>query len=273
MPKFKLEYDRVPANPPYKFAQKILKEAQKMGATEIESLGGGSTIDTAKFVAYNMGIPHTAIPTTAGTGSEVTRFAVFIKDGKKFSMDDPKLIPQNYILKPELITTLPPLHTASSGLDALSQCIESYWSPNATKESRKYSRDGIKYIMSNLYLSYVNPGTELFRQKMQWAANYSGRAINITTTSICHAISYPLTVHYDLPHGIGCALTLPFWIKYFGLSHVISPRRVEALMKALNVKVPKFDKDLVATEALKSKRSKNVPKEINKKLIIEALNL
>jgi alcohol dehydrogenase class IV len=269
MKKFYLRYNDVPSNPSLKFAKKILEKAR--GYKEIVSIGGGSTIDVGKYISYHLDIPHTAIPTTAGTGSEVTRFAVFVKDGKKFSMEDPKLIPENYKLEPERVVTLSSVHTSASGLDALSQSIESLWSPNSTKESRGYSKRAIKYIMSTLWSSYNHPTNILFRQMMLEAANLSGKAINITTTSICHAVSYPLTTMYNVPHGIGCAATLPYFIRYFEIKY-IQDWEVEGLIESLNAKIRKrIDIDRVADAVLESSRSKNVPKPVNKELLCHAL--
>ncbi len=261
----------MPTNPTLEFAEQILKEARDFKATEIESEGGGSTIDVGKYVAWKLNIPHTAIPTTAGTGSEVTRFAVFTDKGKKISFEDDKLIPNKYILDASKLTTLPPKITASSGLDALSQAIESWWSPQATERSQMYSEKAIRKIMDNLYLSFKYPENELYREQMLIAANFAGEAINITHTSICHAISYPLTIHYGLLHGIACAYTLPRFMKRFKFP-LENWRKVAWLIHLLKVKKFKdIDKELVADEALTYSRSQNTPEPITKQIILEIL--
>lgn len=273
MPKFyiKRTQRKIPTNPSLEFAEKILQEAKDFHATEIESEGGGSTIDVGKYVAWKLSIPHTAIPTTAGTGSEVTKFAVFTQDGRKISFEDDKLIPNKYILDSSKLITLPQRITASSGLDALSQAIESWWSPQATKRSRMYSEKAIKKIMDNLYLSFRNPENELYREQMLIAANFSGEAINITHTSICHAISYPLTIHYGLPHGIACAYTLPKFMKLFRFPKE-NWRKVAWLIHLLKIrKFREIDKDLVADEALTYSRSQNTPIPITKTIILQNL--
>lgn len=258
---------RLSPNPTIELAELILKEAK--GSKEIISVGGGSTIDIGKYIAWKLNIPHTAIPTTAGTGSEVTRYAVFVDKGKKISFEDDALIPDNYILDPSRVVSLPPLHTIASGLDALSQAIESTWTQEATPESKSYSEIAIKRILDNLYDSYKHPQSELFRQQMLWAANYSGRAINITRTSICHAISYPLTTMYGVPHGIACAYTLPFFMRFFGDDRA---GKVEKLISKLGVRRVEIDRELVATEALKSKRSQNTLKPITREIILKSLS-
>lgn len=255
-------------NPTLELAELILKEAK--GNDGIVSIGGGSTIDIGKYVSWKLGIPHTAIPTTAGTGSEVTKYAVFIDKGQKITFEDDKLIPANYTLDASRVTSLPRLHTIASGLDALSQAIESYWSPLATPESKRYSEKAIKGVMDNLYDSCRFPESELFRLQMLMAANFSGRAINLTRTSVCHAISYPLTILYGVPHGIACAYTLPFFMRYFDFK-VVKPEKVETLIKRLGVRRVEIDPELVAREALKSERCQNTPKPITKEIIMQAL--
>jgi len=273
MPKFYLQrtHRKIPSNPTLDFAKQILQEAKDFKATEIESEGGGSTIDIGKYVSWKLNIPHTAIPTTAGTGSEVTKFAVFIDKGKKISFEDEKLIPTKYILNASKLTSLPPRVTASTGLDALSQAIESWWSPLATERSKMFSEKAIRKIMDNLYLSFKYPENELYREQMLIAANYAGEAINITHTSICHAISYPLTIHYDLPHGIACAYTLPRFMKLFRFP-LEDWRKIAWLIHILKVrKYRDIDKDLVADEALTYSRSQNTPIPITKEIILQAL--
>ena len=272
---------KIPVNPTIEFAENLLKEAKN--CDEIVSIGGGSTIDVGKFLAFSLNKKHTAIPTTAGSGSEVTKFAVFIKGGEKISWENDKLIPDKFILDPSLVVSLPPHQTASGGLDALCQAIESYWSPLATKESKYYSIAAIILVMDNLEKSYKEPENEELRKYMLWAANFSGRAINITRTSICHAVSYPLTIHYKIPHGIACALTLSAFMGFYGVKVFFTDtsyyrlvfKRIDELIKSLDIDVKKLlsiiDFEMVATEALQSERAKNVPFEISKKNLIKLL--
>ena len=273
MKKFLLNKERVPANPPLEFAEKMVQEA--MGASEVISTGGGSTIDVGKYIAFKLGIPHTAIPTTAGTGSEVTKFAVFTDNNRKITIEDEKLIPSNYILKPELLVSLPAIQTASGGMDALCQAIESYWSKNATDESRKYSVLAIDLVKENLVKSFLAPENLEYRQNMLMAANYSGRAINLTKTTVCHAISYPITMHYNIPHGLACSLSLAYFIKLnnFPLMHSYE---LEDLMLKLDINrqeiLQDVDKELVAKEAFQSERINFNPVQVAKQDVINSLN-
>jgi alcohol dehydrogenase class IV len=190
------------------------------------AVGGGSTIDMAKainflathrltFGEYEVGInaseatgePLIAIPTTAGSGSEATRFAVVYTNREKFSVDGKQLLPDVVIVDAGLTMSLPARITAVSGIDALSQAIESYWCIHSTNESKSYARKSIELILSNLVTAVNNP-TKFSRQAMAQAAHLSGKAINITRTTAAHSVSYPLTLYFGIPHGQAVGLTL-----------------------------------------------------------------
>lgn len=247
-----------PPNPTLEYADSI--ELPK-GTTEIISQGGGSTIDVGKWLARKFHVKHTAIPTTAGTGSEVTRFCVLTVKGKKKTFKDKKFIPDSYVLDPRLVVSLPELHTLSSGLDAYSQALESLWSKNATPESRTYSQMAINIICTNLEKSLMFPENENYRMNMLLGANFSGRAINLTKTNVCHAISYPLTELYNIPHGIACAMSLKFFTKKF---------------LGIDLDLPELptytiDKQKVARIAIKSKKLKDCPVKVSLEDIIKSL--
>lgn len=186
----------------------------------IIAVGGGSAIDTAKAIKmfyYNKtarNLPLVAIPTTSGSGSEATHFIVYYKTKEKQSGGKLSITLPNYaILDPKLTFSLPRKITASTGMDALSQAIESYWSINSTENSKKYSRSSIRLIINNLEKAANSPDEES-REKMMKAANLSGKAINITKTTLPHALSYFLTSHFNIPHGHAAALTLGTIFQY-----------------------------------------------------------
>ncbi len=247
--------EHCPPNPSLEYALK-LKSQVPTGTSEIVSIGGGSTIDVAKYIAGELKLPHTAIPTTAGTGSEVTKYVVLTTNGKKKTYTNNKYIPTSYVLDPELVVSLPRLHTLSSGLDTLSQAFESLWSRNATKESRAYSKIAIRLTLKNLKECLDHPENKLARMDMLIAANMSGRAINITKTNVCHAISYPLTDWYGIPHGIACAISLPYFTKKF-LKIDISK-----FMKQLGIPEYSFDMAKVAREVMPSEKLQDCPKRV-----------
>ncbi len=190
----------------------------------IVAVGGGSTIDVAKCIKLfckmdvsknylqqefrDSGVPLAAVPTTAGTGSESTRYAVIYFEGKKQSITHESIIPDYAVLEPSVLKTLPLYQKKCTLLDALCQGIESWWSVNSTSESIQYSKECIETIAENMN-DYIFGESETAAQKIMTAANLSGRAINITQTTAAHAMSYKLTSKYGAPHGYAVALCLP----------------------------------------------------------------
>lgn len=196
----------------------------------IISVGGGSSLDTGKCISVlcrsehdpsetikgNMQpecpkIPLVAIPTTSGTGSESTQFAVVYFGKEKYSFDKPALLPDYAIIDPDFTTSLPKEITASTGMDALCQAIESYWAITSTEESRKFAKEAIVLIINSLENDVNNPDRKT-REAMALASNLSGKAINMTRTTACHAVSYPITSYFGIPHGHAVGLTLPSMI-------------------------------------------------------------
>ena len=204
------------SNPLYKDVEAGINKLRKNKCDVIVSVGGGSCIDTAKAIKYysNVDLPLMAIPTTAGTGSEATHFAVIYKDGEKQSIADERLLPDYVILQPCLLETLPVYQKKCTMLDALCQAIESWWSRSSTVESIEYSKKAIKLILENMSGYFKN--TDKGNSNMLAASNLSGKAINITTTTAPHAMSYKLSSLYGLPHGHAVALCLPKVWRYMG---------------------------------------------------------
>ncbi|MFT3888591.1 MAG: iron-containing alcohol dehydrogenase [Arachnia sp.] len=196
------------------------------GCDGILAVGGGSAMDVAKcvkilastdaaeFPAFGAplvrNVPQVALPTTAGTGSESTHFAVVYIDGEKHSIAHDSMLPDAVILEPELLRSLPEYHKKASLLDALAQCVESTWAKGATTQSKGYARRGLQLLMDNFFPYFhksVTFDAEVTR-RIQLAANFSGRAINLTKTTAPHAMSYGLTSHYGLAHGHAAGLSL-----------------------------------------------------------------
>ena len=197
------------SNPLYEEARAGAKVLRRNKCNFIVAIGGGSSIDTAKGIKYynHVDMPIMAVPTTSGTGSEATHFAVIYKDGEKQSIADKRLLPDYVVLQPDVLKTLPLYQKKCTMLDDLCQSIESWWSKRATSESIKYSKQAIKLILDNMD-SYLNNEGE-GNKNMLTASNLAGKAINITTTTAPHAMSYKLTSLYGLPHGHAAALCLP----------------------------------------------------------------
>lgn len=200
-------------------------------------VGGGSVLDMAKIInvlgcntgnpkdiitgrtqLQNKGIPLVAVPTTAGSGAEATQFCVIYIDRKKYSFEHQYILPSYVIIDPILTYSLPPYETAVSGFDALSQAIESYWANNATNESRIYAKKAINDVFPLMEKVVKKPDNKS-RAILLRGANYAGKAINISKTTAPHAISYPLTTYFKIPHGHAVALTLgKFFLVHTGNS-------------------------------------------------------
>jgi alcohol dehydrogenase class IV len=196
------------------------------GAQAILAVGGGSAIDMAKLISVlspqtdpaleilrgeksiaRPAVPVIAVPTTAGTGSEATHFAVVYVGGRKFSLAHPEVLPRYPVVDPDLTSNMPPGLTAVSGLDALSQAIESYWSIHSTELSRALARRALELAWEHLE-GAVRASTAEARLAMCRASHLAGRAIQITKTTAPHAISYAITSRFGVPHGHAVAVTL-----------------------------------------------------------------
>ncbi len=194
----------------------------------IIAAGGGSAMDVAKCIKlfWNMDqeknylrqdiventTPLLAIPTTAGTGSEATRFAVIYYEGNKQSVSHASCVPEYVLLDASLLETLPLYQRKATLLDALCHGIESYWSVNAAEESKEYATEAIQgvFLYEKKYLANEKEGNE----GMLLAAHRAGQAINLTQTTAGHAMCYKLTSLYGLAHGHAAALCVEALWKY-----------------------------------------------------------
>lgn len=217
-------FDQFTSNPLYEQVCKGVELFAYHDCDAIMAVGGGSAIDVAKCIKLycrmtpevnylqqeckDSGVPLIAVPTTAGTGSESTRYAVIYYKGKKQSITHESILPDFAILEPQLLKSLPIYQKKCTMLDALCQGIESLWSVNSNDESMVYSKIAIQLVMDHWY-GYIENNREEDAKHIMMAANFSGRAINITQTTAPHAMSYKLTSMYGLPHGHAVALCLP----------------------------------------------------------------
>ena len=207
-------------NPAYESAVEGVRRFRESGASVILAAGGGSALDVAKCIRLwcampeegcwldrppvPSGVPLIALPTTAGTGSEATRYAVVYRGGEKQSVTSDLCLPQVVVMDPAALLTLPLSQKKATLMDALCHAVESAWSLNSTEESRAYSREAIRGVLAHLegYLRNVPEDCA----GMLEAANLAGKAINITQTTAGHAMCYKLTTLYGLPHGHAAAL-------------------------------------------------------------------
>ncbi len=218
----------------------LAEQSARFGAVGVEpaiivALGGGSVIDTAKVLAAARGgfaavlrylqtgagagelsaTPIIAVPTTAGTGSEVTSWATVwdTQSGRKYSLSRPNLYPRHALVDPGLMVGKPRQLTISTGLDALSHALESLWNVNANAVSAHHAVVAAREILVVLPQLAKDLQDMELRSRMALAALHAGLAFSNTRTAIAHSISYPVTLHHDVAHGIACSFTLPLVLR------------------------------------------------------------
>ena len=263
-------------NPAYESVVEGVKLFNDNDCKMIIAVGGGSAMDVAKCIKLYSNMDHSknyleqdikengvkllAVPTTAGTGSEATRYAVIYYKGEKQSVSDYSCIPSVVLFDETALKTLPVYQKKSTMLDALCHAVESFWSVNSTAESMSYSMEAIELIIRNKdkYLENDDDGN----RNMLYAANTAGKAINITQTTAGHAMCYKLTSLYGIAHGHAAALCVSKLWRYMinNTDKCIDPRGEEhinavftALASAFGAKtaegaVGRFDRDFSELE-------------------------
>ena len=237
---FLLDYDveilsNVTVDPTTDSVQSVI-DTVKAGCPDwIICMGGGSVLDAAKaasLLVENPGdlgahlrgqlkvelpsIPLIAIPTTAGSGSEVTPYASITdtKERRKVSLTHDFLYPKYALLDPSLTLTLTRRQTAVSGMDALSHAIEGYWSKQSTSITDAYAVLAARLLMSALPNAYQNLADMTARQLNLEGSMLAGLTISNARTTAVHAVSYPMTVFFHIPHGLACSMLLPSFIRF-----------------------------------------------------------
>lgn len=216
-----IQFSDFSPNPKYEDIAKGVKVYRDFKCCMVLAIGGGSAMDVAKCIKLfgsmpddvpyykqvyqENSIPLIAIPTTAGTGSESTKFAVIYVNGEKLSVNHPSIIPEIAILEPSVLQTLPLYQKKCCMLDALCQALEAWWSVNSTEKSIEYSRKAVFLICEHMngYLENTHEGN----LGMLLASNWAGQAINITQTTAPHAMSYKMTSLFGIPHGHAVAIS------------------------------------------------------------------
>ena len=232
----KVKFSDFTPNPLYEQVCKGIDLLKSSDCDTILAVGGGSAIDVAKCIKLAVlaregkaaiipplvsqrlpidgsKIPFIAIPTTAGTGSESTHNAVMYYEGAKQTVTNDGVLPDYAVLEPSVLKTLPLYQKKCTMMDALCQGIESWWSINSTDESKEFSKKTVELIVEN-WRKYIFENDDDAAALIMLAANYGGRAINITQTTAPHAFSYKITSLYKLPHGHAVAVCLPVIWKY-----------------------------------------------------------
>lgn len=227
-------FDEVEPDSECSIVDKAYEFARRNGVDSIISVGGGSSIDTAKAVCilYEKGgkikehsgvyllskdtIPHISVPTTAGTGSEVTHVAV-IKDEeekRKLIYVDSYLMPRVAILDPELTVSMPRSVTAYTGMDAITHCIEAIHSTSNNPVSDSLALHGLRLAFESLPRVLEEPSDIKMRQNMQVAAMLGGAAFANAQVGVVHAIAHSLGSLYGIPHGLANSLILPYGMSF-----------------------------------------------------------
>lgn len=301
-------HDQVSPNPDILFL-KDTKEALKNHSIEwIVALGGGSVLDTAKVLSllipsryslrldqvlrnneevhWTNNIPVIAVPTTSGTGAEVTPFAT-VWDSvtkKKFSLSDEKLYANLVLLDPSLSLTLPKQETLYTALDTISHALESLWNKNKTPISQAYAIEALSIATEILPHLINNLHSLPLRKKMQHASLLAGMAISQTRTALAHSISYPLTLHYGVPHGLACSFSLAAVGELIQVNN-FSSREKEVIYDSLALldKLPLIEHLLRFTtlskikekvpEMITSNRSDNFIFQVNSSIIKRVLSI
>ncbi|MCG8532028.1 MAG: phosphonoacetaldehyde reductase, partial [Desulfovibrionales bacterium] len=214
-------------NPSLEDARRGVEAFETFNPDLVVALGGGSVLDMAKLIktlaphredsfdkivkhcrVTRSSLPMVAVPTTAGSGSEATHFAVVYVEKQKFSLAHGSLLPQWVILDPRFLLGSSPRQMACSGMDALSQAVESFWNRAATQGSRDLAVRAMELILPAIEGAVLDPNPRGNLAAMLQGSHLAGRAINMTKTTAPHALSYALTTHHGIPHGHAVALIL-----------------------------------------------------------------
>lgn len=293
-----IDFDDFTENPKMEDVNKGVSLLHRTAPDVVVAIGGGSVMDMAKLIRHyaHCDIRLLAIPTTAGTGAESTQFAVCYIDGVKHSISDASILPDSVILYPPFTYNNSRYLTSCTGFDALAQAIEAYWNINATVESDEYAVEAIERIYSLLNKDTLSPED---RTNLLIGANGAGKAINITRTTVPHALSYVLTSKYGYPHGHAVALTFPFFLRlnleggidsYRGNYYDRYVEKMNRLRSLLNIDSDAFAAmksyinqlglgfdenrdfdDTVVARGINLERAKNSPMAIDEDLIMAAV--
>lgn len=232
-------FDETCPNPTVNNVEAAREIYVKENCEALIAFGGGSSMDCAKAVGARIAYPNRtvnqmkgllkvlkkiptliAVPTTAGTGSEVTITSVITNSEikHKYTMNSFPLIPAYAVLDPEVTLTLPPSLTATTGMDALTHAVEAYIGGSTTKETRAYALEAVKLIFENLEVAYADGKNEKARRNMLRAAYIAGIAFSKSYVGYVHAVAHTLGGQYNIPHGLANAVLMPMVLDEYGES-------------------------------------------------------
>lgn len=227
-------FDEVPPEPTTSVVDAGRKRARGAGCTVVIGVGGGSVLDVAKAVAGladadgetrdylqgkendRPGLPFVAVPTTAGSGSEVTRNAVLVdpQTGAKTSIRNERWMARVAVVDPILTMSMPAALTAQTGLDAFTHAVETFTSRWSNAYTKSLSREAVRLIVRNIYTAYNTPGRREARENMLLGSMLAGMALNVARAGAVHALAHPIGARYGLGHGLTCAVLLPYVVEF-----------------------------------------------------------
>ena len=236
-----VHFDQVSPNPSVEMVQKGFEQLRESKASIVLGVGGGSSIDTAKTLAFTNGkdaidwdelfcrysspyenyesysegvLPLISVPTTSGTGSQVTQAAVITRGKEKITFYHPQNFSRECILDPELMLTLPNRITASTGFDAFTHAFESYINPRASRYSEMDSMEAMRLVVENLPKVLKDPGNLEYRSNLAMADTLAGRALANSGAQAPHPLSEIIGGITHLPHGEALAVVFPAFIRH-----------------------------------------------------------
>lgn len=216
-------FSEVVPDPPIDIIVKGIEQNKDYHPTLLIALGGGSAIDAAKAMLYfaiQSGIiekiPFIVIPTTSGTGSEVTNFSIITdaEKGVKYPLVTDVILPDEALLAVSLVMDLPPIHTADTGMDVLTHALEAYVSTKANDVTDALAEKAVRLVFDYLERAYKNGHDKEAREKMHIASSLAGLAFNQASLGICHSIAHAAGAKFHIAHGRLNGILLPHIIKY-----------------------------------------------------------
>lgn len=284
-------YLDVKPNPTVAIVDEATALYQECGATSIVALGGGSPMDVAKSVGVlvNYGgritdyegnhkvpgpiVPMIAIPTTAGTGSEVTASAVITDEDRnyKLSVFSYEILPKYAVLDPELIMTAPASIAASCGVDALIHAMEAYISNNATPFSDAMAEKAMELIGANLRRFVANRKDEEAACAMMAGCNFAGIAFAWARLGNVHAMSHPVSAYFHVPHGVANSILLPTVMEYNALADHGRYEVIYNYIREGNEEAGGFKPSMLVDEIRKLNEDLGIPKTLSEVGVKEEL--
>ncbi len=264
-------FGKVEKEPSLENVERAFKEASGLSSQAVVGLGGGSSLDVAKMVAVLLkhggnlrdylgldkipgrGLPTILIPTTAGTGSEVSKYAIFDNREAKTKLGAVSnyLIADLALVDPELTVSMPPAVTASTGADAFIHAVEGYVAVKSSPLSDLLALESVRIIYENLPAAFADGQNIPARYQMAYGSMLAGIVLNVAGASSSHALAYPIGSEYHVPHGVGCMLTFLEVMDYFAMADMPKFTR---MAQAMGVKTENMNPRQAAQQAVEEMR-------------------